>query len=497
MKLIKNLALAAITFLSVQLNAQVTMGFEPGYTPSNANCWAAGAVAAYYSSSTVITGGLSGRTNQLTSSLPTSTWIKSPWMKMGSGNITMNVRLDGNPATSRALRVRYIPYDINAGVYKQGPAIADSSSYSFASPVSGTGSNSVRSLSFAIPSSIANTNAVYIVMISFMGSGGTGRAYIDDISIPGTYWANPSNSCLPLTLITDTDGDGVQDSDDAYPNDAIRAYDNFYPAKTNGTLMFEDLWPSVGDYDFNDLVLGYRYNTVTNSSNNIVEIKYEITPKAIGASLNNGFGFMLDGISYDNIYSVEGLKNDAEWLSLNKNGTEAEQKTATIIVFTSANAVLPNPGGSSGVNTDPKGIYVKPTTINFTVRFRNDEGKPVNSDVSTKDFTSENFNPFIVINQVRDQEIHLPTYNPSNKATSKTFGTSDDNSKEGNYYKSKNGLPWALNIPAEIPNTIEKADFIKAYNYFSYWVESAGKEYADWYEDNEKYRNKEVLYIVK
>ncbi|MFZ4799021.1 MAG: LruC domain-containing protein [Bacteroidia bacterium] len=494
---IKNLAVIAIVFLSIQLNAQVTMDFEPNKFPLSANCWAMGAMTGYYSSATIINGGLSARTNQLTSGLPTSTWVKSPWLKPGSGNITFKVRLDGNAATTRFLRVRFIPYNSTAGTFKEGVAISDSFNYTFAAPISGAGSTNIRDISYTIPNSIANTNNVYKVMISFMGSGGTGRALIDDILIPGTYWANPSNSCLPLSLITDTDGDGVQDSDDAYPNDAIRAYDNFYPAKTNGTLMFEDLWPSVGDYDFNDLVLGYRYNTVTNSSNNIVEIKYEITPKAIGASLNNAFGFMLDGISYDNIYSVEGLKNEAEWLSLNKNGTEADQKTATIIVFTSANAVLPNPGGSSGVNTDPKGIYVKPTTISFTVRFRDDEGKPVNSDVSTKDFTAENFNPFIIINQVRDQEIHLPTYSPSAKATEKTFGTADDNSKEGNYYKSKNGLPWALNIPAEIPNTIEKVDFLKAYNYFSYWVESVGKEYTDWYEDKEKYRNNDALYIVK
>jgi LruC domain-containing protein len=289
----------------------------------------------------------------------------------------------------------------------------------------------------------------------------------------------------------------VQDADDAYPNDVLRAFDNIYPAKTKGTLMFEDLWPSIGDYDFNDLVVGYRFNTVTNADNYIVEIKYEITPRAIGASLNNAFGIMLDGISAENIYSVEGLKTEAKWLNLNKNGTEANQKVATIIAFTSANDVLPNPGGSSGVNTDPKGIYVKPTTISFTVRFRDDDGKPVKGDVSTKEFTSDNFNPFIIVNQEREKEIHLPNYSPSDLKSEKIFGTADDNSKQGNFYKSKNGLPWALNIPAEIPYAIEKVDFLKAYGFFANWVESAGKEYADWYEDKDKYRNNDVLYIVK
>jgi LruC domain-containing protein len=177
-----------------------------------------------------------------------------------------------------------------------------------------------------------------------------------------------------MALIVDADLDSVQDIDDAYPNDILRAYDNYYPEKENGTLMFEDLWPSVGDYDFNDLVVAYRMNTVTDAKNNIVEIKFEITPKAIGASFNNGFGFMLNGIASDKIYAVEGLKTEAKWLNLNDNGTEADQKEATIIAFTSANEILPNPGGSSGVNVDPKATYVKPNTLSFTIKFMDEKG---------------------------------------------------------------------------------------------------------------------------
>jgi LruC domain-containing protein len=489
--------IAVITMLSIHLKAQVTMDFEPNNLPSNTNCWAMGAMTGYYSANTVISGGLSARTNQLTSSLPTSTWIKSPWLKPASGNITFKVRLDGNAATTRSLRIRFIPYNANAGLYKEGAAIADSFTYNFATPVSGAGSNSVRNVSYAIPSSIANTNNVYKVMISFMGTGGTGRCFMDDLEIPGTYWADPTNSCLPMALIVDADLDSVQDIDDSYPNDILRAYDNYYPEKENGTLMFEDLWPSVGDYDFNDLVVAYRMNTITDSKNNIVEIKFEITPKAIGASFNNGFGFMLNGIASDKIYAIEGLKTEAKWLNLNDNGTEADQKEATIIAFTSANEILPNPGGSSGVNVDPKATYVKPNTLSFTIKFMDEKGIAPNGYVSIKEFSPEQFNPFIIINQERGNELHLAGYYPSGKADPKLFGTFDDNSKEGDYYRTKNNLPWALNIPAEIPYTIEKIDFVKAYSYFAEWAKSKGDFYSDWYEDKEKYRDYDVLYIVK
>ena len=54
-----------------------------------------------------------------------------------------------------------------------------------------------------------------------------------------------------------------------------------------------------------------------------------------------------------------------------------------------------------------------------------------------------------------------------------------------------------LNIPAEIPNTIEKVDFVKAYSYFAEWAKSKGDLYSDWYEDKDKYRYYDALYIVK
>lgn len=497
MKIVKYLAGLVMSIFAAQSFAQVTMDFEPANVPSSANCWTTGALVAYYSPSTVINGGLSGRTNATLNNSSSNSWIKTPWLKPGSGNITIKVRLDGGTTISRIMRLRFFPYNANATTtLKEGSASADSITYTFASPVSGTGSSEIRSLTFPIPSSIANSSNVYKVVFSFMGDAGAGRIFMDDISVPGTYWADPSNKCLPLPVKMDADGDGVQDSDDAYPNDAVRAYDNWYPAKSNGTLMFEDLWPSVGDYDFNDLVLGYRFNTVTDAGNKVVEIKYEITPKAIGASFNNGFGFMLDGVDYDKVVSVTGLSTEAKWLGLNKNGTEADLKTACIIVFTSANNVLPSPGGS-GVNVDPNAPYVNPETIKFTVSFMNDGPKAEKSTLSYGELTADKFNPFIIINQDREKEVHLPGYAPTAKAEQKFFGTGNDNSSEGNYYKTKDNLPWALNVPMDIPHTSEKNDFIKGYLYFADWARSGGREYTDWYEDSEKFRNNEVLYRIK
>ena len=61
----------------------------------------------------------------------------------------------------------------------------------------------------------------------------------------------------------DTDGDGVSNVFDEYPDDELKAFNNYYPLKdATGTLVFEDLWPYKGDYDFNDLVIDYNFNQI-------------------------------------------------------------------------------------------------------------------------------------------------------------------------------------------------------------------------------------------
>src|SRR5690606_10531952 len=120
-----------------------------------------------------------------------------------------------------------------------------------------------------------------------------------------TYSSDPSKKCTPLVPIIDKDGDGVADLEDAYPNDPFKSFNNFFPAKGFATLMFEDLWPGIGDYDFNDLVVDYRINRITDSKNEVVEAVIELNTRAIGAGFKNGFGIEFTGISPNKVQHVK------------------------------------------------------------------------------------------------------------------------------------------------------------------------------------------------
>jgi LruC domain-containing protein len=449
-----------------------------------ANCWGFTNVA-YSNLEFRIAGFWSGRTTQLTSLSTTNAFIKSPWLTIGSGNITLKTRLENASGTSKAVVFSYIPYDVNSlNANKEGSATIFYT-YNFATPLDIW----LKNVSAPIPSAIANSNKPYKIMISFIGSGGTSRAFVDDLLIPSNYNSNPANSCLPLVTVSDKDKDGVEDNLDAYPEDSERAYNTHLVQEA--TLMFEDLWPNTGDYDFNDLVAKYNAVAVTNASNAVVEVLLDVQLRAIGASFNNGLAFQFDNLDPLKIKGVKG--NDIEktkWVSLNENGTESEQKFANIIVFAESHKILQSSGGS-GVNVIQDNPYVKPQTINVIITF--DPSKE--NAVSTKELV---LNPYIIVNQERGVEVHLANNMPSSKASEKLFGTGKDRTslEKENYYKTENNLPFAIQLEKEAPHMLEKNDFLLGYPKFADWIKSDGKEYTDWY-SNAEYRNAKYLYNMK
>ena len=301
------------------------------------------------------------------------------------------------------------------------------------------------------------------------------------------------------TTLPDADGDMVPDVDDVYPNDPLRAFLTNYPASGYGTLLFEDLWPGIGDYDFNDLVLDYKYSIVSNGDNNVVEADYTFVTRAIGGDLHNAFAFQLDGVTPDKITSITGTKTTGvTWTTFNANGTEFDQPNhANIIVFKDAYDLLPTSGGYWFVNVDPKAPDVGTDTTKIHLTFINNGTAPSGGTVSTLIMDAYSFNPYIIVNQQRGKEIHLSNRIPSDKANFGFFGTVNDNSIPGigRYYKSYNNLPWALDINTSIPYTKEKVDFLQAYLNFSIWAQSNGLTNPDWYLDMPGNRNTSKLMI--
>jgi LruC domain-containing protein len=290
----------------------------------------------------------------------------------------------------------------------------------------------------------------------------------------------------------DIDGDGIENADDDFPEDANKAFLNKFPAAGYGTLAFEDLWPARGDYDFNDLIIDYQFRTITNKDNFVSEIQADFAVRAIGASFKNGFGFQFpnNNVSPGDI-EVSGYNVNGSYITLSSNGLESQQNRPTVIVFENAFDILPRVGGEMGVNTDPDASVTEPDTVKIVIKI-------VTNKYTINQVNIANFNPFIMVNQVRGKEIHLADFPPTSLVDQTYFNSMHDNSdaSTGRYYKTNDNLPWAINIYQSLDYPSEKSGIIKAYLKFPIWAETNGEQFSDWYLDKEGYRNADYIYSV-
>jgi len=266
---------------------------------------------------------------------------------------------------------------------------------------------------------------------------------------------------------------------------------NNYPATGYGTLAFEDLWPAKGDYDFNDLVIDYKFEIITNFANKLESVKATFVIKAFGASYENGFGFQLTGPIDPADLTVTGYDLTENYITLSSNGTEAGQSKPTIIVYDNAYGQMEHPGIGIGVNTEPNAPYVQPKTLVVEISFP--AGKYAFNDLDIA-----NFNPFLLVNKDRGVEVHLPNYLPTDLANTALFGTDDDSSNpvENRYYKTDNNLPWAINIYETFAYPIEKQEIVWAHLKFAEWATSGGVLFPNWYQDISGYRNNSLIYTA-
>ena len=294
------------------------------------------------------------------------------------------------------------------------------------------------------------------------GNDGTYDESIDSDPLSTCDPSPSSEHCVGIDL----DGDGITDSNDEYPDDPEKAFEQFTPSKYGwGTVAFEDLWPFTGDYDFNDTAVNYRFVAIINSLNEVVElqINYEVTSD--GAGLINAFGIEFESIAPNQVESVTGTVLNEGYINVAANGVEEGQNRAVVILFDNNETMLNIP-----------------TQVN--VRFT--------TPLSLAQVGIAPFNPFLIVNKDRGREIHLP-----NRLRT-SLGVNDQNvngvnqDTDGNY-QTDSRLPWAINIVHEFKVPRERVPVNQAYNFFNQWATSGGTIFNDWYKDNAGYRNPSQL----
>jgi len=282
-----------------------------------------------------------------------------------------------------------------------------------------------------------------------------------------------TDSLYHISEPVDNDGDGIPNDEDDYPDDPERAFNNYYPGEgVYGSIAFEDNWPKLGDYDFNDIVIDFNVLQVTNAQNELVDIKPDLKLRAVGAGFHNGFGIQLPTASSNySFFSNEG------------NGhiyIDEDCDSLVVICFEDAFDLMSDPTGGTWVNTDESEPYIDPVSFSFTLTLEN----PL--PLSELTYLPP-YNPFIIANGNRDKEIHLANYPPTSAMSDTYFGEESDDSdpETGRYFKTSDNYPWAVSVPNSWLYPSEKSEITWAYLKFAPWAESGGTNFDDWYDSSQ------------
>lgn len=261
----------------------------------------------------------------------------------------------------------------------------------------------------------------------------------------------------------------------------------YYPGKDDFvTLAYEDLWPEKGDYDFNDVVMGYNVTQVIqNDKVSRIDIKGQLV--AYGADYANGFGVHLEGVDRSLI--------DENLIKLSHNGVvlqsaaplETGQSEAVVIITDNIKNHFSANCGAGFYRTEANCFSQDVFTFEISI--------PLSSPIDFKDVPDMPLNPFIFAadNRARNSffggdmpgrslEIHLADQPLTDLADQGLLGLEDDRSSLPMVtYRTDKNMPWAIEIGGVWRPALETVDMTQAYPDFIEFVTSGGATNPLWF----------------
>lgn len=266
------------------------------------------------------------------------------------------------------------------------------------------------------------------------------EAYVDT-------WVIGDEASTPLTVVirapqADDDGDGISNLFDEYPCDPGKSSSVFIPSQNSlGMVMYEDLWPSDGDFDFNDTVIAYNYELIYGQTENLIAIRATFNVIAIGAGIHSGLALALPipAASVSQIHRRIGEGGVDVPLVRSDNGN------LMIRVVNDLRATFAV--GEQYINTKIADPVIRPRTISVLIEL---------SQATSLTSGEAPFDLFLFWTHDPRHEIHRPMYAGTVDMDTSLFGTMSDGSTETRHFVNDRGVPFALDVPVSTLYPVEK-----------------------------------------
>jgi LruC domain-containing protein len=267
---------------------------------------------------------------------------------------------------------------------------------------------------------------------------------------------------------------------------------SYYPSATGYTsFAFEDLYPELGDFDMNDVLMNVRFTEYVKDGM-VIRLKIEGKLAALGASYRNGFAIQLPAIDSN---SVKGDSIALTMDNIRQTHTLLDENQTNAVLIVSNNLWDVTQAGEAGCYyfrvEEGCGTTSRPSWT-MTVPFL--------SPVAQSSMPAMPYDPFIfaqpatyhgdIVTAVTGQhpgrkfEVHLKNHMPSDAFEKLIFGMADDASDEDLQllFQTLNGIPWALEIPLEWKHPKESVSLLKAYpQFFDFASDPSGQTNPEWY----------------
>ena len=236
----------------------------------------------------------------------------------------------------------------------------------------------------------------------------------------------------------------------------------------SGIYAFEDLWPSKGDYDMNDVVIDYKYTREFKKYKDQADSEYKTFREAFSFTTYQNYAELHSGLAFT--FSLAANPSSILFKKRAKGSENFED--ANFTVENNDNVVILTEDINAEIGTE------------YLVEVTYENGITNRSTVK----------PFIfrASTDGKRREIHLPMEAPTSKMDMSFFHTQDDKSdvENGIYYVRSGDYPFAFYLAGGqiewFTNTLLKTEFERTpiddiYQHFIDWSRSNGTEYQNWY----------------